>query len=64
MKSQNYTYEAADKSSEPTESNHLLLIGAQTPTGEVLPRFFPLIFQANLDLTSTILKVNWNPAAL
>lgn len=32
MKSQNYTYEAADKSSEPMESNHLLLIGAQTPT--------------------------------
>lgn len=37
MKSQNYTYEAADKSSEPVESNHLLLIGAQIPTTEALP---------------------------
>ena len=36
MKSQNYTYEAADKSSEPTESNQLLLIGAQIPTTEAL----------------------------
>ena len=36
MKSQNYTYEAADKSSEPTESNHLLLIGVQIPTTEAL----------------------------
>lgn len=32
MKSQNYTYEAADKSLELTKSNHLLLIGAQRPT--------------------------------
>ena len=37
MKSQNYPYEAADKSSEPAESNHSLLIGAQIPTTEVLP---------------------------
>lgn len=41
MKSQNYTYEAADKSSEPMESNHLLLIGAQTPTTEVRLGFLP-----------------------
>lgn len=41
MKSQNYTYEAADKSSEPTESNHLLLTGAPTPTAGMLPGFPP-----------------------
>lgn len=45
MKSQNYTYEAADKPSEPTESNHLLLIGAHTPTTEMVLgfSFLPLI---------------------